>query len=630
MRCRVRTASSWARARRPDELRAPGLAGGAGPRSACGAWAGRRRPGVSRPLQVPTRRRRRCRACRPARARRADPACRRRRLVRPCSATTRPSSLAFHDHVLRRDATTAVALRGAVERRTGGDLCAVRRRVGVACWRGRRRTPARWRVGAFERPPDGGTSRRGRAGRRDDPGRRALPGERLHPAGRAVRRRAPRRCSPTRPPDCAPRYGAYLDAGAYSAVVSLSPELFLRRRGREVVQRADQGNGAARARARSALRRSAKDAAENVMIVDLMRNDLGRVGETGTVHVAALLDVEPHPGVWHLVSTVDGAAADGRRRRPAARHVPARLGDRRAEVARDGGDRRARARRARRVHRRDRLREPVVGAGVQRRDPHLRDRRRPDRARRRRRDHRRQRADAGVARVPAQGGAAARRGRRGSVRRPDDARVGRPPAEQLRRRPAGDDPRRRRPADCGWPITWPASTARAASCTGTGLPDGLAARVASPPPRVPARARSASCSTRTAPVSVDASPAASASGAVRCARRARGAPACGGTSGPTGTCLTAAERAHGVPLFVAEDGTVLETSRGNVFLVVDDGDAGHAAAARRSAARRDPARAARSGPRPRTARPGSRRSAWTICSRRRPRSGRAASADWCR
>jgi len=40
------------------------------------------------------------------------------------------------------------------------------------------------------------------------------------------------------------------------------------------------------------------------MIVDLMRNDLGRVARTGTVHVAELLSVEPHPGVWHLVSTV--------------------------------------------------------------------------------------------------------------------------------------------------------------------------------------------------------------------------------------------------------------------------------------------------------------------------------------
>jgi para-aminobenzoate synthetase/4-amino-4-deoxychorismate lyase len=107
-----------------------------------------------------------------------------------------------------------------------------------------------------------------------------------------------------------PRYGAFL-AGA-PAIVSLSPELFLRRRGRDVVSVPIKGtlprgdDDAETAGNEAALRRSAKDAAENVMIVDLVRNDLGRVCETGSVRAAALLDVEPHPGVWHLVSTVAG------------------------------------------------------------------------------------------------------------------------------------------------------------------------------------------------------------------------------------------------------------------------------------------------------------------------------------
>ena len=52
--------------------------------------------------------------------------------------------------------------------------------------------------------------------------------------------------------------------------------------------------------------RSAKDAAENIMITDLMRNDLSRVCRPGSVRVEELLSVQPHPGVWHLVSTVRG------------------------------------------------------------------------------------------------------------------------------------------------------------------------------------------------------------------------------------------------------------------------------------------------------------------------------------
>lgn len=54
----------------------------------------------------------------------------------------------------------------------------------------------------------------------------------------------------------------------------------------------------------SALRASPKEVAENIMIVDLVRNDLGRVAITGTVTVPELLVVRRAPGVWHLVSTV--------------------------------------------------------------------------------------------------------------------------------------------------------------------------------------------------------------------------------------------------------------------------------------------------------------------------------------
>lgn len=100
----------------------------------------------------------------------------------------------------------------------------------------------------------------------------------------------------------APARAAYL-GGSWGAVASLSPELFLCRRGDVVVSSPIKGTLPRRANP-SALRASVKDVAENVMIVDLVRNDLGRVAATGTVAVPELLAVRPAPGVWHLVSTV--------------------------------------------------------------------------------------------------------------------------------------------------------------------------------------------------------------------------------------------------------------------------------------------------------------------------------------
>lgn len=99
-----------------------------------------------------------------------------------------------------------------------------------------------------------------------------------------------------------PARAAYV-AGDWGAVASLSPELFLRRRGEIVASSPIKGTLPLDARP-SALRASAKDVAENIMIVDLVRNDLGRVAVTGTVTVPELLAVRPAPGVWHLVSTV--------------------------------------------------------------------------------------------------------------------------------------------------------------------------------------------------------------------------------------------------------------------------------------------------------------------------------------
>ncbi|HEX3712147.1 MAG TPA: aminodeoxychorismate synthase component I [Trebonia sp.] len=110
-------------------------------------------------------------------------------------------------------------------------------------------------------------------------------------------------------------------AGPRAAVASLSPELFLRRAGDAVLSKPIKGTARraaderTSARQRADLEASAKNRAENVMIVDLVRNDLSRVCLPGTVTVPVLLGPEPHPGVWHLVSTVAGtldpAAGDG-------------------------------------------------------------------------------------------------------------------------------------------------------------------------------------------------------------------------------------------------------------------------------------------------------------------------------
>ena len=88
-------------------------------------------------------------------------------------------------------------------------------------------------------------------------------------------------------------------------VVSASPELFLSRRGGRLVTRPIKGT------ATTAEEMLPKDYAENVMIVDLMRNDISGVCEPGSVSVDELCALETHPGLVHLVSTVSGQLQDG-------------------------------------------------------------------------------------------------------------------------------------------------------------------------------------------------------------------------------------------------------------------------------------------------------------------------------
>jgi aminodeoxychorismate synthase component I len=106
-------------------------------------------------------------------------------------------------------------------------------------------------------------------------------------------------------------FGGYLDAGDHR-ILSASPERFLQVRGRQIETRPIKGTrprgaSAAEDRALAAeLLASEKDSAENVMIVDLERNDLGRVCEFGSVHVPILKELRSLPNVHHLESVVRG------------------------------------------------------------------------------------------------------------------------------------------------------------------------------------------------------------------------------------------------------------------------------------------------------------------------------------
>jgi para-aminobenzoate synthetase component 1 len=112
-------------------------------------------------------------------------------------------------------------------------------------------------------------------------------------------------------------WAAFLGARNH-AIASASPERFLELRGRRVETRPIKGtrprgaDPAEDARLRAELLASEKDRAENVMIVDVLRNDLGRVCETGSVEVAALCALEAFPQVFHLTSTVIGTLAGDR------------------------------------------------------------------------------------------------------------------------------------------------------------------------------------------------------------------------------------------------------------------------------------------------------------------------------
>lgn len=106
-----------------------------------------------------------------------------------------------------------------------------------------------------------------------------------------------------------PGFGAFLDTGRW-VICSSSPELFFRLEGSELVSTpmkgtAPRGLSARDDRDRAAwLRNSEKNRAENVMIVDMVRNDMGRIAASGTVRAGPLFATERYPTLWQMTSTV--------------------------------------------------------------------------------------------------------------------------------------------------------------------------------------------------------------------------------------------------------------------------------------------------------------------------------------
>lgn len=111
-------------------------------------------------------------------------------------------------------------------------------------------------------------------------------------------------------------YAAYLDTGRF-AICSVSPELFFHLDGRRLITRPMKGT-AARGRfwaedveKAKALRHSEKERAENAMIVDMLRNDVGRIANPGSVRVVRPFAVECYPTLWQMTTTVEAETKAG-------------------------------------------------------------------------------------------------------------------------------------------------------------------------------------------------------------------------------------------------------------------------------------------------------------------------------
>ncbi|WP_431095268.1 aminodeoxychorismate synthase component I [Polaromonas aquatica] len=111
-------------------------------------------------------------------------------------------------------------------------------------------------------------------------------------------------------------YAAFLDTGD-EQLLSVSPELFFDWRNGELLTRPMKGTAPRGSTPESdaahadALRTSVKERAENVMVVDLLRNDLSRIAEPFSVHVPRLFHTEPLPAVWQMTSDVQARTRPG-------------------------------------------------------------------------------------------------------------------------------------------------------------------------------------------------------------------------------------------------------------------------------------------------------------------------------
>jgi para-aminobenzoate synthetase/4-amino-4-deoxychorismate lyase len=110
-------------------------------------------------------------------------------------------------------------------------------------------------------------------------------------------------------------HAAFVEVDGY-AICSASPELFFSLRDGTIVSRPMKGT-AQRGRTNDedrqqaeALRHSEKDRSENIMIVDMIRNDIGRVAKPGSIKTVSVFDIEKYPTVWQMTSTVSGETAE--------------------------------------------------------------------------------------------------------------------------------------------------------------------------------------------------------------------------------------------------------------------------------------------------------------------------------